>query len=160
MTGRAVRRIWVGAPALLTTLLVATVGVLALVVGLVGAQPASAATATYPYDITAYAYDAPARLSPPHSVAAGARGSPERPGVTSWVSSALSGGRGVAANTAGDVPNSGVQQKPGAGHRAELRRCRFQRRAYRSRDISIATVPCQTWIPRPSVSSACTRRAP
>jgi len=56
VTGRAVRRIWVGAPALLTTLLVATVGVLALVVGLVGAQPASAATATYPYDTTAYAW--------------------------------------------------------------------------------------------------------
>lgn len=75
MTGRAVRSVWVGAPALLTALLVATVGVLALFVGLAGGQPASAATATYTYDTTAYVYGAPALLSTPNIAPTDARGS-------------------------------------------------------------------------------------
>lgn len=65
-------------------LVAALAGVLA-VVGLLAVMPAPAVAGTYSYDTGTFAYDAPARSSPPRSVAAGARGSPERPGVASWV---------------------------------------------------------------------------
>lgn len=99
MTGRAVRTVWVGARALLTALLVATVGVLALFVGVAGVVPASAATATYTYDTAAYAYDGPARLASPATVASCALGSPSGLEVASWGRSASARGFCTAAET-------------------------------------------------------------
>lgn len=99
MTGRAVRSVWVGAPALLTALLIATVGALALVVGVAGVVPALAATATYTYDTATYAYDGTALLSSPNTGAADARGSRSGREAGSWVNP-VSVARDVdAANT-------------------------------------------------------------
>jgi len=81
--------------------LLAAVFVLAF--GLLGASPASAATTTYAYDSVAYAYDAPALLSPPDTVATDARSSPPGPGAASWGRPVAIGGFGVAANTGPDL---------------------------------------------------------
>ncbi len=72
--------------------------VLTAVVGLLTTSSAFA-VATSGYDASPYAYDAPARLSSPDTVADG-RGSPAGTTATSWASPVSVGGRGVAANTA------------------------------------------------------------
>ncbi len=71
--------------------------VLTAVVGLLTTSSAFA-VATSGYDASPYAYDAPARLSSPDTVADG-RGSPAGTTATSWASPVSVGGRGVAAET-------------------------------------------------------------
>lgn len=65
-----------------------------------GAAPAEAATAHYTYDTIGYAYDGPALLSLPDTVATNARGSALGPRVEPGVGHVSLGGFGVAANTA------------------------------------------------------------
>ena len=98
MTGRA-RRVSAGGPALVAAVLIATLGVLAQVVGIAGAVSAWAAATTYAYDTAAYTYDAPALLSSPDTAKLSVRGSPTAPEVGSWVSPVSVRDRGVAANT-------------------------------------------------------------
>lgn len=69
-------RLHVGAPAWITALLVAMVGVLASTLCVVGAVPALAATSTY-------TYDAPAMLSSPDTLASYECAPPLVPGVVS-----------------------------------------------------------------------------
>ena len=102
MTGRA-RRVSAGGPALVAAVLIATLGVLAQVVGIAGAVSAWAAATTYAYDTAAYTYDAPALLSSPDTAKLSVRGSPTAPEVGSWVSPVSVRDRGVAANSAADV---------------------------------------------------------
>lgn len=82
----------------LARLAAALVCVLSGAVGLLAAAPMFAMATTY--DTAAYAYDAPARLSSPDTVATDARGSPSGPGVGSWVSTVSVGDDGVAAESA------------------------------------------------------------
>lgn len=71
---------------------------LTVAVSVLGAAPASAVAPPSTYDTAVYAYDASSRLSTPLASAA-VRGSPVGSAAVSWVSSVLSGGFGVAANT-------------------------------------------------------------
>ena len=85
----------------LTALLAAVlIAPLADVFGVPVSATAVAAPAAYSYDAATHAYDGPARLSSPHSVARDARGSPSGPGAVSWGRSVSVGGVVVAANTA------------------------------------------------------------
>ncbi len=69
----------------------------------------------YTYDTVAYVYDAPAALSSPGTVVAGARASPERPRATSWGSTVSVRGHVLAANTAGRAAASSTARVgPGA----------------------------------------------
>lgn len=77
---------------------------MAVAVSLLAAGPVAAAAGASHYDTAAYAYDAPALLSSPDTGASDARGSPSGPEVASSVSPVSVRDRGVAANTAADVP--------------------------------------------------------
>jgi hypothetical protein len=90
----------------------------AVLVGLVGAGQASAATTTYTYDTAVYAYDAPARLSSPDTVATEARGSPAVPRAVSWVSPVFVRGDGVAAE-AGAAADVALPEALTLGRNAE-----------------------------------------
>lgn len=87
-------------------LLAAVAVALALVAGPVWSAQASAMSAPpgpYAYYHAAYGYDVPALLSPPDTVATGARESPERPGAVSRASPVSVVRDFVAANTGGAV---------------------------------------------------------
>ena len=73
--------------------------VLPVLVGLLGAAPASAASSTYTYHEAAYAYGAQVHLSTPHTQSAAARASPTGPSAAPGVSHASLGRFGVATNT-------------------------------------------------------------
>ena len=89
-------------------------------VGLVGA-PLTIATsagdtvriAVHTYDTVAYAYDAPAQLLPPDTVATDARGSPPGTTATPWARSVGVGRHALAANT-----GRALASEPDAGRNA------------------------------------------
>lgn len=101
--------------ALRRALLVLLTALLAIPTGVIAAPTAAAVRAgdtssgSTPL-VVAYAYDVPAPLSPSDTGATGAAGSSSGPRVVSAVRSASVRDRGVAANTAADVPLI----KPGA----------------------------------------------
>ena len=75
------------------------VGVLARVVGVAGAVPASATSSVNTCDTASYTCDAAARLSPPDTVARDVRGLPVGPVAVSWATTASVVCNVVSANT-------------------------------------------------------------
>jgi len=94
-------------------LLALMAAVLAVVSGLLGAIPASAAPAARTYDTAAYTYDAPAHLSSLDTAVPAPRGSPAGPCAASWMSHVVFGRFVLAANTGAGVarPLSQVESR-------------------------------------------------
>jgi len=88
---------------------------LAVVAGLLGAGPASAATPTYAYDSVAYTYDASLNLSTAHATVASVRGPPAGSVAVSWARSASVRDRGVAANTVTNIGGHSLDDLSRAG---------------------------------------------